>query len=132
MYEIDLEKVWDLPWCIGRMSRDGSYCGIGKLINACGKTEDDNNFMNELGKILRSHYPNLDIMYDSNYPHAVGYQYHDKPIRNLNTIEEKTQFHQNFTRKLLEILLKEGFIKLKDSDLAIVKELKQYERVSVC
>lgn len=127
VYEVDLDKVWNLPYCTGRLENDkDSYCAVGKLAvgagidiveGVCGVPDLEESFSDDLNSIL--------VKYGYANYHTYGTVENDNKIHSARTPREKKQAHENACRKLLEICIKEGLIKLKDSDLDIVRELKE-------
>lgn len=125
VYEVDLERVWNLPYCINEWTDGrGAYCAVGKIAEACGQME--------LTLLNQTFYSELDEVIEKSELHMgpamFGSLVHDASVNAATTPEDKLLAHQKVTRQLLEMCLKAGLIKIKDSDLDIVRELKQYEK----
>ena len=124
VYECDLDKVWNLP--AGRSSyydsSNGSYCAIGKVSKACGIGVDAYHILDQEFEVALQDATGFDHL-------AVwGMKYNDCPMITAKTPEDKQQAHINACKLLVQKCLEAGMITLKESDLEIVKELKQYEK----
>ncbi len=128
-YEVDLDLVWNLKAGAGVYydEVDNSYCAIGKVLAAAGE---------KVPTLAESMMPKPDLLLKINRALAnsgfygvfsFGASYNDRPMKEAKTPEERQLAHEKACRKLLEILLDAKLIKLKDSDLQIVRELKQRE-----